>query len=398
MKNNNNIKFISQGSFGCLFKPAITCDGMIDKSIKYITKIQKNKNNSKQELYIGSIIKNISNFPLYFAPLLDSCEVDIGNYIDSEFQKCDFIDKPSDMQQNMSFEINKLMFIGNETLHIYFINLIKQNNMKKFIIKFFSNFLHLIDGYHKLSNEGIVHFDCKLDNIVCKSNGLPIIIDFGISFNINDLLSNNKLIKNTFYNYAPSYNTWCIDIHIINYMVQYIGSNVDSIPDLLAIPVSIETICNCINDVFTSKNSIVKLLSADEFNKYKNNLIAYFSNIINSKGNKWGYIYENLIDNYKSWDLYSVFIIYLHLFYGLQIDSYSDNFTSLSFLKNEFIKFFTTMPNERPSHNCIIQHFKQNLQVISSEEFNLIQTHIHTYTNDNIINITNSIQNITKES
>ena len=50
---------ISEGGYGCVFHPKITCNGKQTSNTNYISKIQKDNFYSNNELYISSIIKSI---------------------------------------------------------------------------------------------------------------------------------------------------------------------------------------------------------------------------------------------------------------------------------------------------------------------------------------------------
>ncbi len=58
IQNMNGGNLIEQGGFGCIFKPAIQCNGKDSKNEKYVSKIQKYDKNTKREINIGSILKN----------------------------------------------------------------------------------------------------------------------------------------------------------------------------------------------------------------------------------------------------------------------------------------------------------------------------------------------------
>ena len=57
--DNSGTKLVSQGTFGCIFYPAIECDGSVSKNKKYASKLVKNNKTDINEYLIGKIIKNI---------------------------------------------------------------------------------------------------------------------------------------------------------------------------------------------------------------------------------------------------------------------------------------------------------------------------------------------------
>ena len=59
---------LNQGGYGCVYHPAIECENnknkkiIKDKAAQYISKIQFDDKSSKNEIFIGNIIKNINNY------------------------------------------------------------------------------------------------------------------------------------------------------------------------------------------------------------------------------------------------------------------------------------------------------------------------------------------------
>jgi len=84
-------KFLTQGGYGCVFHPGVSCkeDGLLTD--KYITKIQASKDTSSHEKVIGEKVKKIKNYADYYAPILSSCAVSLSNVSNSEIKKCDII-------------------------------------------------------------------------------------------------------------------------------------------------------------------------------------------------------------------------------------------------------------------------------------------------------------------
>ena len=68
----------------------------------------------------------------------------------------------------------------------------------------------------KLAENGIIHYDMHLGNIVLnKANNLPIIFDFGLSINTNSI--DFKHLSKNFFKLAPDFSIWCLEIQVINF-------------------------------------------------------------------------------------------------------------------------------------------------------------------------------------
>ena len=75
---SKEIKLLNQGTYGCVFKKGITCDGMVDEE-NTISKIVEHDITSENEINIGKKIMEILDYSYYFAPILQTCEIDMSN-------------------------------------------------------------------------------------------------------------------------------------------------------------------------------------------------------------------------------------------------------------------------------------------------------------------------------
>ena len=81
----------------------------------------------------------------------------------------------------------------------------------------FSNFVniyqHMLEALNILITENVVHFDLKGLNVVFDTdNEKPIIIDFGLSISVTELLKSKQYFR-YFYIYAPDYYVWPLEVH-----------------------------------------------------------------------------------------------------------------------------------------------------------------------------------------
>ena len=156
--NQNKIKLLNRGTFGCIFKPALTCTGGIDKE-HFITKVQKQTTLSNRELAISEKIKKIKDYNQYFAPILKTCTISVANISGDEIKKCDF------MTNNKQIISNKLRYVGKNTLEEYIIQLLR-TRPALYIETVYDSFFYLLNSIHVLFANNIVHFDMKENNIM----------------------------------------------------------------------------------------------------------------------------------------------------------------------------------------------------------------------------------------
>ena len=55
-------KLLNQGAYGCVYYPGFTCKGNIEKSKKFVTKIEIFDKTSKNELEISRTVRTIKNY------------------------------------------------------------------------------------------------------------------------------------------------------------------------------------------------------------------------------------------------------------------------------------------------------------------------------------------------
>ena len=204
-------EIISEGGYGCVHRPSLSCDGNDTKNANYITKLQKHDFNSKNEINIGDLIrKYLSSKSINesFATIISSCQINIKKIQPKTISECSIINKAGNKSD---FILHKMRYVGKDTLDDYILN---KDNMAVFI----HTLRHLLVGLKKVIDMKIVHFDIKGDNILFDTKqSLPIIIDFGLSIPMNDITVDN--LKEYLYVYEPKYHIWPLEVHYLNLLL-----------------------------------------------------------------------------------------------------------------------------------------------------------------------------------
>lgn len=380
------IKIINQGTYGCIFRPGLTCDGMIDDSPKKVTKVQRKEETSENEIEIGKKLMNIKSYESYFAPIVESCEVDISNVIDDEFRKCEFIKRKEDSmvkskssENELNFEINKITYVGKETLSSYYYKLFTKKDPMVFVKQFVNGFNILMKGAKKMSDIDIVHYDIKENNIMCRQTGRPIYIDFGLSFDMSELSLEDNSYFDKFYVFEPSYSPWCMDINLINYAINEIGKEMETMEDIVTLPVSEHQIAEFINIYFKKQTVLVELLQDEELQNMKDNMMSYFLDMVKNSGGisrlKWKQVIGELSKYYKSWDVYSVSICYLSLIKSLNLELLIKETPFIIEFTRLLKKVIISSPDKRGDAESVIVELKI-LQRISKKELENLVTSI----------------------
>jgi len=307
-----NPHFLAKGTYGCVFYPSINaCSGQIETDMDsdhYITKIQRYLHNQNDEIVIGKQLQELPLYDHYFAPVVKSCKIKSTRMDYNLVRSCaEMQNELGEIDNNSTYVSNKIRYVGKKDIARYAQTLTATPN--KLYRKLINTHLHILDALHMLVSENIVHFDIKPQNIMQDEiQNVPIIIDFGLSRVLTQLLSPNfspirseRLMRHTFVSY-DTYDYWCIDIYIL--------SNIGSKTILKPYTEVSEGHIKAILRGFITPNFLA-ILSGEEVAQFKRNIFGYFSPFIAQK-QTWLDVFRVLIQNYSTWDNYSVAMTYLY--------------------------------------------------------------------------------------
>lgn len=367
------VELINQGSYGCIFSPAFNCKGkpIQNKQKQYITKVQKRATTSERETKLGKVIKKISDYEDYFAPILSKCEVSLARMDNDKINRCDFIE-----EGEKSYETNKIRYVGKNTLATHILNVVEATPKQLFDI-LLDTHIHLLTGFKKLLSAGIVHLDVKENNVMIDDNTkTPIIIDFGLSSEINAL--NTNKYRDVFFVYGPDYSPWCIDVCMLTYMANelkteiippgmlgFMGFEKNKSENWLDGMVTKEKITKVINDFVSKNHTMIDLLSESQRKIYKNTLDEYFGRFI---GKSWKDVADELEKNIPSWDCYSVSVMYLYIIRDLELNSVDIKIPSWTSYRKSLENAMLSSPDKRPSSKEMITNIEKLFMNISNNE------------------------------
>ncbi len=345
---------IGEGSYGCIYNPSLNKDGSDSLDKKTVTKIQKFNRNAQNEIEIGKIVKQLDGYINHFAPVINYENVNLVKIKKNLFNDCAILENAK--KKSNKLIMMKMDFIKGDDFIDY---LIKNKGSIEIIKNLISSYGYLLKSIKLLTDIKVVHFDLKGDNILFNNqNEIPIMIDFGLSININLLINKNVTIdtlQQFFYVFGPDYYIWPIEVHYICYLLNENDEPSDN---------EIKKIVNtCVREnVALSYN-----LSKEFQNKYLQSSYNYLKKInklsLSEKINK-------VLSYWYTWDNYSLSIIYLKFMYYLNINGY---------INNEFISFFSEIlltnihpdPEKRLNVNKTRQKFTEFIYNMSIE--NIVQ-------------------------
>jgi len=196
---------------------------------------------------IGAKIQEIPYYQYHFAPIISHCPLNLGKIDESEIRKCQVLTdrrskaeanttphnpesddgddesdeeaEPLDNASNASNASNyvsyKIRYVGKDHLG---------NCPRIHVQTHMEVHTHLLKSLEKLAEATVVHYDLKANNIMMDDvYHRLIIIDFGISFMVDDLRREPMDVsahRRIFYNDYNKYPPWCIEIVLMSYLVQ----------------------------------------------------------------------------------------------------------------------------------------------------------------------------------
>ena len=330
--NQKKIQLLGQGTYGCVYRPALHCKTMKPISKRYVSKIQKKEEMVSGEIEFGNRIKeNVRNYSLYFAPILETCDIRISQLDDEQLNQCEPIQK----NKNEAFSSNKMEYVGKQTLGEYFEHVLEKahstRDMQRFLMKLVDTHIYLLNSAEQLNHQNIIHLDIKGNNVMYhENNNVFVIIDFGLSVDSRSLELTNYTKegdKSPFGILVDSYMPWNIDILLLSYIARQIqpkgknneyeyregGRFDEKITDTKPMK---QMVTRFVKDNRLFKNPCFSEKELLEFEK------KYHAYIQTWREKTWREAWNELQKHKKSWDAYSINVMFLRLLMSTNITNF----------------------------------------------------------------------------
>ena len=353
-------EIIGQGTYGCVFKPHLLCNGMADTSnTEHVTKlIIERKNDSyrtKNEINIGKLVMSSKKYKHLFSPILSICPIEFNNISDNDKYKC----VPANKYPNNDMFLATLKKING----VNFIDSIDKTYGREALFRFFNIYQQMLFAIQLMVSKKIIHYDIKWDNVLYDDiEKHPTIIDFGLSFELKFFNYNSlRTIKKYFYGYWPKMDVWTFEAHYICYLL-----HVNQFPTKYDIGLFIkEYIDNCSLFKKISINNYLIMNKETFYNDCLNSIKRY------QKKKKIGKRIKYIINqSYKTWDNYSLSMMYIKHF-DLIIKNEPEKLPKpyIFFVKNILWKNLSPDPKKRLSISKTKKAFSKMKKQISSKMF-----------------------------
>lgn len=396
-------EFLGEGSYGCVYYPGITCKGKKNKK-NMITKIQESNFYSDNEKNNGNYIKtNIKNYNKYFSPVIKYCIVKFNILEKSNLNISKCYTLFDEYNQNSYDDASKKSIINNQYILMYS-SYIKSYTLKDFYSKYsidfvFSALTHINKILYALSllNQiGIVHNDLHIHNVLINLKNLnPVIIDFGLSFNINNCYKLNKdyidfqYIKKFVHDYREDNYHINIEKRFISFII---FNKVSSFPSEIFDNndnnnISKAAITFFINDAINSilnNEEIRKYFNNNEMIEYKKALEQFYYQFLDkSVYPKYNTIVKYLLNYVHMYnDLYSLIIDFLYLnelkVYKQQLILNNEEQVILEFFIQLYKKGLHPDPNMRLKISELLDLYKFIINFIKNYDLKTAENTIRT--------------------
>ena len=349
-------RLISEGTYGCIFNPGFTCNynsssNSIGESkrqenfdTKFATKVHSNVNLSivENEILISAKIRDhVPNFDTFFSPVLETCKVNLAK-VDAD--KCKIVKDKKPTQ----FFSTKMKYVDGLTLYKHVEQMTKRvKTQTKRYAEVVTIYKKICLALAELRGINVVHFDVKDNNIIVTKSGSPIIIDFGISIDMDKIVEAMtasvsasasalgplvttssastalvksssstkksesssfskqdlyKLLDTKFYTFSTEYTPWCVDIVLICFIVQK-----QKPKDLIMS----DQIMKIFDEVMHKNKFLGKPYLKDALRIYREHFKETIADKYNETEN--GLLLRHLLENYSKWDLYSATVLFMDM-------------------------------------------------------------------------------------
>ena len=386
-------KLLNQGAYGCVYYPGFTCKGNIEKSKKFVTKIEIFDKTSKNELDISSRVRTIKNYTKFFSPVIKHCISrfkQVNKYRD-KLEECEAVNVSENIYND--FIIIYISYINGKELEKYLLDI---ETPSIYISNILRDYMYLLESIKKLQEKNIIHYDLHTGNILYDlDKKLPIIIDFGLSIDTNKFfISGGKIdyeaLKKSTMHYSPKHYTYPPELHFITFALQDLDR--EHIDKSLKEKITEKMINQFIEDIVDANKiqkryvyykNIADSKSKQKNDDYKKELERYYKKFINKSKKD---AIDELVGYTKTLDQYTltidISIILIKLINKVVVEQESKNTTVknlLFFILEIMIYNLQVDPEKRMSveeyrefYNIL---FKNNTASSSASIINSIKKH-----------------------
>jgi serine/threonine protein kinase len=212
----NNSKVVGEGSFGCVHKPPLLCEGKKTSDPSTVTKLMV-KTEADKELREYDTMMKIDPKNKYYLGKPTSCNIEYSTSNITSASECKILKKADPRLLEELDKKYKLLVMkdGGKSLDNYAREIAAKSkpDMKK-IKEFWLEVHRLFLGVKVFSDNGVVHHDLKAQNIVYnEDSGRVNFIDFGLMTTKRSIMDRAKTSS---FGYAKFHFSFPLEIKYLN--------------------------------------------------------------------------------------------------------------------------------------------------------------------------------------
>jgi len=216
---------IATGGYGCVYRPAITCNGVpppgtASRMAGSVAKLQQVTPTAENEIKIGEMVAGLSNSAQYFVVPESSCTVSAIRFPHTLAETCQPVTEGSTLATE--YMVMRMRDVPHHKLGLVPTKS-KQSEVQNMLRNLIVGLPHCLEAVVLLqaaenTGQPIVQFDIKADNIFAPDPPrLPLIADFGISFlPLEQTFADAKKLTIA---YEPGYYVWPPEMHLLSYLL-----------------------------------------------------------------------------------------------------------------------------------------------------------------------------------
>lgn len=363
-------EIINKGAYGCIYNPSLQCSADKKKHsirTKKINKIQIYNEYAINEKNIGAIIHSIPNHNERFLPLImnkknECSKLKVKQFKNGTLQDCTILKNSKPKTEIMLLEGEYLE--NSIPLGDYMMSIEKPSEL---YYRYTHAFFYLTESIMILLKHNIVHFDLRNPNILYDSlQNVPIILDFGISFQTKDLLQDYERI---FIGYDPSYYIYPPEVLLISHFI-FMNNSDD-------IMISVHTVLKDIqtNKLYTFFSSEIKQAYIHELEQF----FVKFGENPGLKSKSRSDIIQWILRDIKKKKLYGTWDVYILSAFMLRIIASETEPKRNKYQEELFLLCCSSLhpnPRKRPDLKDVQIHCNQILMLFEDN-----YTHMQTLKN-----------------
>ena len=203
--------YVNNGTYGCIFRPGISCkilDEAVQNNINKVSKVFKNSTSRNEEIQMhGQIVEQIDPEGLFTVKLLESCDIQRKRIAQEEVDKC----KNFNVHEKVKNTLPQILYeYGGHDL--------TRASTKYSFEKLFIALHRAFRGLVHMEKKKFAHIDIKPDNIVYNSETEKLsLIDFGLGSPFGRIYrsQNEYLFEHTYPYFPPEFPAFIQDPDIL---------------------------------------------------------------------------------------------------------------------------------------------------------------------------------------